>query len=62
VYYTDVNVSRFARRAAGCCKKTETEGMKTSNLKIVGGTETIFVAEDNVELANLVKAVLADNG
>jgi PAS domain S-box-containing protein len=40
----------------------EAEGLKISNLKIVGGTETILVAEDNVELANVVKTVLTDNG
>jgi len=39
-----------------------TEGLNVSNLKIAGGTETILVAEDNVELANVVKTVLSDNG
>lgn len=41
---------------------TEADGLDISNVKITGGTETILVAEDNEELANVVKTVLADNG
>lgn len=31
-------------------------------MEIIGGTETVLVAEDNAELANVVKTVLSEKG
>jgi PAS domain S-box-containing protein len=40
----------------------EPKGSEFQKAEIIGGTETVLVAEDNAELANVVKTVLSEKG
>ena len=40
----------------------EPKGGEAQKVEIIGGTETVLVAEDNAELANVVKTVLSEKG
>jgi len=40
----------------------EPKGGEAQKVQIIGGTETVLVAEDNAELANVVKTVLSEKG